>query len=242
MRPAPVRAVLCAPVLTPLCRRCASSTTSTSWRSWPASVPPWCAAAARPPRRPASRSCCSTTRGSARVPSVSLPPCRARPPPTPGELVPCLRASVPPPAPVPTGDGGNDVSMIQAADCGIGIEGKVRVPLGPRGRPRATPSVVRGESGAHQRRAPPASPRPPGGVRDQPPAAPPPSGSTRATSETFLPPAPRLPSRWRRPVAGGSSGVGMSPGHVSLCPTAVRQVAPFGVPPRHSSVVRPAAA
>lgn len=24
-----------------------------------------------------------------------------------------------------TGDGGNDVSMIQAADCGIGIEGKV---------------------------------------------------------------------------------------------------------------------
>lgn len=25
------------------------------------------------------------------------------------------------------GDGGNDVSMIQAADCGIGIEGKVRV-------------------------------------------------------------------------------------------------------------------
>ncbi|KAG7245870.1 hypothetical protein CRUP_000045, partial [Coryphaenoides rupestris] len=24
------------------------------------------------------------------------------------------------------GDGGNDVSMIQAADCGIGIEGKVR--------------------------------------------------------------------------------------------------------------------
>lgn len=25
-----------------------------------------------------------------------------------------------------TGDGGNDVSMIQAADCGIGIEGKVK--------------------------------------------------------------------------------------------------------------------
>lgn len=25
------------------------------------------------------------------------------------------------------GDGGNDVSMIQAADCGIGIEGKVGV-------------------------------------------------------------------------------------------------------------------
>jgi len=25
-----------------------------------------------------------------------------------------------------SGDGGNDVSMIQAADCGIGIEGKVR--------------------------------------------------------------------------------------------------------------------
>jgi len=24
-----------------------------------------------------------------------------------------------------SGDGGNDVSMIQAADCGIGIEGKV---------------------------------------------------------------------------------------------------------------------
>lgn len=24
------------------------------------------------------------------------------------------------------GDGGNDVSMIQAADCGIGIEGKVK--------------------------------------------------------------------------------------------------------------------
>lgn len=30
-----------------------------------------------------------------------------------------------------SGDGGNDVSMIQAADCGIGIEGKVMltVPL-----------------------------------------------------------------------------------------------------------------
>lgn len=27
------------------------------------------------------------------------------------------------------GDGGNDVSMIQAADCGIGIEGKVNVSL-----------------------------------------------------------------------------------------------------------------
>ena len=26
-----------------------------------------------------------------------------------------------------TGDGGNDVSMIQAAHCGIGIEGKVKV-------------------------------------------------------------------------------------------------------------------
>lgn len=25
-----------------------------------------------------------------------------------------------------SGDGGNDVSMIQAADCGIGIEGKVK--------------------------------------------------------------------------------------------------------------------
>lgn len=25
------------------------------------------------------------------------------------------------------GDGGNDVSMIQAADCGIGIEGKVQI-------------------------------------------------------------------------------------------------------------------
>lgn len=27
---------------------------------------------------------------------------------------------------VVAGDGGNDVSMIQAADCGIGIEGKVK--------------------------------------------------------------------------------------------------------------------
>lgn len=27
-----------------------------------------------------------------------------------------------------SGDGGNDVSMIQAADCGVGIEGKVNVP------------------------------------------------------------------------------------------------------------------
>lgn len=27
------------------------------------------------------------------------------------------------------GDGGNDVSMIQAADCGIGIEGKVKVAI-----------------------------------------------------------------------------------------------------------------
>lgn len=36
------------------------------------------------------------------------------------------------PISVPPGDGGNDVSMIQAADCGIGIEGKVRVPSGHR--------------------------------------------------------------------------------------------------------------
>lgn len=28
-------------------------------------------------------------------------------------------------SPFRAGDGGNDVSMIQAADCGIGIEGKV---------------------------------------------------------------------------------------------------------------------
>ena len=27
---------------------------------------------------------------------------------------------------LPSGDGGNDVSMIQAADAGVGIEGKVR--------------------------------------------------------------------------------------------------------------------
>ncbi|XP_029778615.1 probable phospholipid-transporting ATPase IIB [Suricata suricatta] len=34
------------------------------------------------------------------------------------------RALTPPHVSVPAGDGGNDVSMIQAADCGIGIEGK----------------------------------------------------------------------------------------------------------------------
>lgn len=28
----------------------------------------------------------------------------------------------------PAGDGGNDVSMIQEADCGVGVEGKVRLP------------------------------------------------------------------------------------------------------------------
>lgn len=38
----------------------------------------------------------------------------------PGRLFPSQCLSTP-------GDGGNDVSMIQAADCGIGIEGKVRV-------------------------------------------------------------------------------------------------------------------
>lgn len=27
-----------------------------------------------------------------------------------------------------SGDGGNDVSMIQEADCGVGVEGKVRLP------------------------------------------------------------------------------------------------------------------
>lgn len=30
---------------------------------------------------------------------------------------------------VVAGDGGNDVSMIQAADCGIGIEGKVKASI-----------------------------------------------------------------------------------------------------------------
>ena len=34
-----------------------------------------------------------------------------------------------------SGDGGNDVSMIQAADCGIGIEGKVRRALSPPPHP-----------------------------------------------------------------------------------------------------------
>lgn len=35
------------------------------------------------------------------------------------------------------GDGGNDVSMIQEADCGVGVEGRVR--LGPFDRPAAVP-------------------------------------------------------------------------------------------------------
>lgn len=33
----------------------------------------------------------------------------------------------------PTGDGGNDVSMIQESDCGVGVEGKVSVGAGHGG-------------------------------------------------------------------------------------------------------------
>lgn len=33
----------------------------------------------------------------------------------------------------PTGDGGNDVSMIQESDCGVGVEGKVSAGVGRGG-------------------------------------------------------------------------------------------------------------
>lgn len=52
-----------------------------------------------------------------------------------------------------SGDGGNDVSMIQAADCGIGIEGKVRrgLPLRPLHSAPALGGHMggRGQGGAH---------------------------------------------------------------------------------------------
>lgn len=44
---------------------------------------------------------------------------------------------------VVAGDGGNDVSMIQAADCGIGIEGKVRGLTKLRKQSVKRPSVIR---------------------------------------------------------------------------------------------------
>ena len=47
--------------------RFASSTTSTSSWSWPASARPWSAAAARPPRRPRSYACSRSARGNSRV-------------------------------------------------------------------------------------------------------------------------------------------------------------------------------
>lgn len=52
--------------------------------------------------------------------------------PDPAQQADLGRVRAPHPRPSPRclstpGDGGNDVSMIQAADCGIGIEGKVRV-------------------------------------------------------------------------------------------------------------------
>lgn len=56
-----------------------------------------------------------------------------------------------------SGDGGNDVSMIQAADCGIGIEGKVRraLSLPPHPPPHLLPGAPAhagggGRGGAHR--------------------------------------------------------------------------------------------